>query len=132
MDTPTYRISPARQIVVLTYYVRPTVEDLQQVLALLAEDPAYQSGYGVILDRRKVPSGSTIYVQKMVRLVDGLRKKMGDVHWALLVSDMESFGMGRMAEQLTDFPDTIRTFWDAQEAERWLTSVGNGNSLPTS
>src|SRR5689334_6687908 len=96
-NTQTYKIDADRGLVLVTYHRPPTIEGGQQFLAQILVDPGYRPGFGFLLDRRQVRAGTTHYVQSMVRLVDQHRKRMGSPYWAILVSDSESFGMGRMA-----------------------------------
>ncbi|HSI64381.1 MAG TPA: hypothetical protein VLE43_14735, partial [Candidatus Saccharimonadia bacterium] len=49
--------------------------------------------------------------------------------WALVVNDLGNFGLGRMAEQLSDYQGSIRTFKTYEAAERWLDQPDDVNPL---
>ena len=88
--------------------------------AILA-DGRYQPGYGFIMDRRNITRpASTHYIRRLVNFIGFHRLQSGNAKWALVVGDMASFGMARMAEGL-DPSETIRAFREIEEARVWLT-----------
>jgi hypothetical protein len=55
-----------------------------------------------------------------VQFIDGRQELVGRTKWAIVVDDLGSYGMGRMAEQLSKFEFSIRTFKDFGEAAQWV------------
>ncbi len=83
-------------------------------------DSRLDPGFGIVLDRREVTrAASTGYIRRMVEFIDLKCEKFGRTPWAIVVSDLTSFGVGRMAEQIASAA-TIRTFRDLDQARHWL------------
>lgn len=111
---------PSRRVVVI-YAALPTFAEWSQAMERVFADPNYQPGFGMFLDARSIGASATDYVTRMVEFIDRHRKRAGGCRWAILVEDESSFGMGRMAEQLSSCEFSIRTFRDRAKAEEWLT-----------
>jgi hypothetical protein len=79
--------------------------------------PDHRAGMGVVHDWRRLPMPpSAEEVRKRVRYVS----RLGPRRWALVVPDEVGYGMGRMAEILTDeLSIRLRVFRDMGEAEAW-------------
>lgn len=82
--------------------------------------PDHRPGMGVLHDWRGMrTSPSTAEIEARARYGAGL----GPIRWALVVPSDVGYGMGRMAEILTERPPIeLRTFRDLGEAEAWLRS----------
>jgi len=103
----------------VVYGAQPSFEEWQAIVESILQDPRFQSGFGILLNRSGIDKpASSAYMLRLVHFVDQSSKGNG-VRWAIVTSDVASFGMGRMAEQLAQ-AGTIRTFKDRREAELWL------------
>jgi hypothetical protein len=108
-----------RRLAEVVYEAQPSFEQWQAIVESILHDSRFQSGFGILLDRRGIDKpASSAYMLRLIQFVDQ-SSKGNVVRWAILTSDVASFGMGRMAEQLAQ-AGTIRTFKDRREAELWL------------
>ena len=123
MEPPLgYQIDTSRRYVLVTYRRQPAIQEWSATMDTIFTDPMRDPSFGILLDRRRVASpASTEYIRKMVAGIEALNAKHGEVPWALLVSDVASFGVGRMAEQMGR-SDAIRAFLELGEAEDWIAS----------
>lgn len=112
----------------VVYARQPTIEEWITTMQSIFSDPRFQPGFGVLLDRRKVTKGAnTEYIRKMVAFIDAREKQVGYTRWAILVTDIGSYGVGRMAEQIGS-TNSIRTCRSMEEANIWL--AGRDSGLP--
>jgi len=120
MNKPLYvEFDPERRNVRVVYQTQPSFEQWKTTIKSVLEDPRFQSGFGILLDRSRILSPATSeYMHSLVHFVDQ-QASQNDVRWAIVTSDLASFGMGRQAE-LSAFKATIRTFKDRTSAELWL------------
>jgi hypothetical protein len=115
-----YRIDGTRHQVHITYRRQPDFHDWRRTMEAVFQDPEYRPGYDFVLDRSEIwKAATTDYIQNMVGFIDKQVSEMGTGRWAIVVSDVTSFGMGRMAEQLSG-TGAIRTFRKAGDAWNWL------------
>jgi hypothetical protein len=82
----------------------------------------FRPHFSVLLDRRQVYNAAEVnHIEEFVRVLDEERERENFAgRCAIVVSDANSFGMGKMAEQLSNFANSIRTFYKMDEAERWV------------
>jgi len=126
-----YAIDLERRMVRVTYLAQPNFKQWSETMDAVFADPAYQSQMGMLLDHRAITQpANTAYIKQMVSYIDRRRAIAGQCHWAIVVSDPGSYGMGRMAEQLSGSTHDIRTFKNLAEAEMWLASVRPDPNLP--
>ena len=93
---------------------------MQQIL----DDPKFRAGSGILLDRSKVPHpAATDYIHRMVDFIDNNAIQNEDSRWAIVVVDLSSFGMARMAELLS-LSGKVRGFFVMDEAKAWLAAPG--------
>jgi hypothetical protein len=121
----SYTVDVAARMVLVTYRIQPDFAEMRETLEAAFKDPNYELGFGILLDGHLVTRpAQTNYVAKVVHLIDSLQNSEKTTQWALFAPDLSSFGMGRMAEQLTKYPGSIRVFKDRAEAEKWLAATG--------
>ncbi len=117
----SFAIDASKPVAIVTYHQQPTFAQWSDTMERLLHDANANPRLGVILDRRYVfLPAEAIYIRHMVRFLDERRAagKLG--RCAIVVTDIGSYGMGRMAEEITDLANSIRTFRNLQEAEEWL------------
>lgn len=116
-----YSIDAAKRRVLVTYLWRPDFAQWQAAVEEIFKDPDYQPDYDLLFDRTAIhePS-STAFIKSMVSYIDRHWKKNGPVRWSFATHDIGSFGTGRMAEQLTDYPGSVRIFKSMADATAWL------------
>ena len=110
-----YEFDVTRRWVHVTYRMQPRFDEWETTMNAIFEDSRLEPEFGILLDRREVPrAASTTYIRSMVKYIDAQATKFGSIFWAIVVSDLTSFGVGRMAEQLAE-AGTIRTFFRHRE-----------------
>ncbi|HEY3900554.1 MAG TPA: hypothetical protein VGM54_18245 [Chthoniobacter sp.] len=120
MDPLEYEFDISRRCVHVTYRAQPRFDEWEATMKGIFEDVRLEPAFGILLDRRDVPcAASTNYIRSMVRFIDAKAVRFGSTCWAIVVSDLTSFGVGRMAEQIAH-TGTIRTFSQIEEAQTWL------------
>jgi hypothetical protein len=120
MNQPLYvEFDAERRSVRVVYQTQPSFEQWETTIKAVLEDPRFRSGFGILLDRSRILRPATS--EYMDRLVDFVDQRAGglDARWAILASDLASFGMGRKAESMASKAN-IRTFRDRNAAEIWL------------
>jgi hypothetical protein len=124
MESPLdYEVDIPRRCVRVIYKRQPTIDEWIAAMNTIFGDPRRKNNFGMILDRLEVPHpANTPYIERMVDFIDSKNGGNERVPWAIVVTDLASFGMGRMAEQLTT-TEAIRTFRDLNEAQQWLDEV---------
>lgn len=104
----------------VTILVDPTYQEWSQLMEQLFGDERYQRGSGILVDRRRAPVPRTKDVREIMRFVD--RHDTSDVTrgWALVVGDLGSYGMGRMAQELSENENSLGVFRVVEDAVAWL------------
>ena len=120
MNQPLYvEFDVERRSVRVVYQTQPSFEQWKITIRGIIEDPRFQSGFGILLDRSRILKPATSeYMSRLVDFVDQNALEI-DARWAIVTSDLASFGMGRKAE-LAASKANIRTFRDRTAAEIWL------------
>ena len=118
----SYNVDEATCAATVTYHAQPTMMEWRKVVARLLTHAAFQPHFAVLFDRRRIYTpAATDDTHQFVRMLDEERGR-GNMtgRCAIIVSDPASFEMGKMAEQISCFPNSIRTFHFLEEAERWV------------
>jgi hypothetical protein len=117
----TVEMDVANRRVVLTYHRQPTIEEWKTVMAGVLARPELVPGFAIVLDRSAVCfPATTKYVREKIKFIDVAQQNSGPYRWAFVVGDLGSFGMGRMAEQITEFENTMHTFKSMRAADASL------------
>jgi hypothetical protein len=124
MNAPLFvEIDIERRCAQVVYDAQPSFDQWQATVEAILDDARFQSGFGILLDRSGIYGpASSDYMLRLVHFVNR-NSKSNNVRWAIVTADLDSFGMGRMAEQLAQ-TGTIRTFKDRLAAELWLGGKG--------
>jgi hypothetical protein len=124
-ESLSYKMDLSRKRVVVTYHASPSFEDWVSFMNRVCDHPDYQEDFDILLDRRAVPTtAETPCITHAVDFIDKRVRRGAKGRWALGVSDLGNFGLGRMAEQLSDYYGSIRTFKNYAAAEEWLDQPG--------
>ncbi len=102
-----------------------TFDEWHAAVEAALADPAFRPGMGILHDWRKhrgVPPAAEVlrrseYLARNAAPFDRMR-------WALLVATNAGYGLGRMAEVLTEPGVRLRVFRDPAEAEAWARGSG--------
>ena len=127
MTSPlSYNVDEATCAATVTCHAQPAMFEWRRVMARVLTHAAFQPHFGVLFDRRRIHTpAETNYMNQFVQMLDKERSK-GNIagRCAIIVSDPMSFGIGRMAEQLSNFAGSIRTFYSLEDAEQWVAEAG--------
>lgn len=124
-ESLSYKMDLSRKRVVVTYHASPNFEEWVSFMNGVFEHPDYRKDFDVLLDRRAVPTtAETPCITQAVDFIDKRLRRGAPGRWALVVSDLGNFGLGRMAEQLSDYHGAIRAFKKYEAAEEWLNKAG--------
>ena len=124
-ESLSYKVDLSRKRVVVTYHASPSFEEWVCFMNGVFDHPDYREDFDVLLDRRAVPTtAETPCITHAVEFIDKRLRRGARGRWALVVSDLGNFGLGRMAEQLSDYYGCIRAFKNFEAAEEWLDQPG--------
>jgi hypothetical protein len=117
----TYRIDKTHRIVYLEGD-DPGLELWRQTMLAIFADPEFETGFNFLSDRRSASEArSSDYLKAALSFLKYHENEMGSCKWATVVSTMAAFGMGRMAQILSENLSTrIEVFKDIDEAREWL------------
>ncbi len=116
-----FEVIRSRRLVVITYADFVTIEDWTNTLEAMFAHPEYEPGFNLLVDRRAAEPPTRAFADAVAMFVRKRRKQFGTAKVAILVSDIASYGMGRMQEILNESSDLpTRAFRSEAEARGWL------------
>jgi hypothetical protein len=118
-----YSIDAEARIVRLTYVREPTVGELTATMRAIFRSLDYRPGFGFLVDRRSVNAPTQAFVEGVLAFMTLQREALAGARWAVVVSETESYGMGRIGELMNESrhgPVPVRPFLEIAEAEAWL------------
>jgi hypothetical protein len=100
----------------------PSFKVWRQTMMDVFADPEFETGFNFLSDRRSAfEPRSAEFIRAAVNFVKAHNKEIGSCKWATVVSTMAAFGMGRMAQILSeDLPTELQLFTDIDKARQWL------------
>jgi hypothetical protein len=118
----TYSIDRSARTAFLHYQRNPRFDEWEAVMKALLNDPSYEPGFHIFLDRSQVEEApDTEYVRKVVSFIKHNESRFSQSRWVAVVRNQANYGMERMAELLTDSTIVeMSVFTDKSEAENWL------------
>jgi hypothetical protein len=130
----TFRVDASARRVAIVYQWQPTaISQWHEAMEEIFKDPAYEHGFDFLLDRTKIEqASSTAFIKDLVAYIDRHWRTKGQSRWVFVTHDIAAFGTGRMGEQLTAFPGSLRIFKSMQEATNWLDGESGSSSSPPS
>lgn len=128
----TYRIDAAQRRVLIVYRWQPiSISQWEEAMEPIFKDASYQNGFDFLLDRRTIENASsTAFIKDLVAYIDRHWRTKAPSRWVFVTHDIAVFGTGRMGEQLTEFPGSVRIFKTMQDATAWLD--GESGACPPS
>ncbi len=121
-----YSIDKILRIVTLNYTGNPDFDEWANTMRAVFRDPSFQPGFSFILDRRFVTiAPTTDYIKKIADFSKAHPIELGKCLTALVVSEMASYGMGRMSQGFSGDIEHTQVFKDIEEAKRWLHHQGS-------
>lgn len=121
MDPLRVEIDAAARKVLVTYQTQPTFAEWKAAIEPVFRNPQYRPGFSFLLDRTAVAQPATTeHIRMLAEFIDARLREQGVSRWAIVVSDLGSYGMGRMLEQISEYQYCIRTFRSLDAAADWL------------
>jgi hypothetical protein len=117
----TYRIEKHEKIVYLEGG-DPSFEEWKQTFLTLFADADYEKGFHFLSDRRliEIPR-STEFIRSQINFFRKHEEQIKGCKWATVVSSIAAYGVGRMAQMLSDdIPAEMQVFTDMDKARQWL------------
>jgi hypothetical protein len=117
-----YTIEPVPGLVRVELSGAVGVEDVRELVAGLARDPALRPGMPQLVDLSELSTPPTAAESEAVANAFGrYRAQFGGARWAVVVTDMFTYGVVRQFAALAIRASIeVRPFLDRGEAERWL------------
>ena len=117
----TYRIDKDNRIVYLSGQTTDINVWKQTFLTLFA-DSDYEKGFNFLFDRRSIEElASTEFIKATIGFFNVHKEQVKGGKWAIVVSTTVAFGLGRMAQILSeDVLSEMQIFTDIDKALRWL------------
>jgi hypothetical protein len=114
----------AKRRVSIVYRWQPTsISQWEEGMEQIFKDPAYQDGFDFLLDRTHIANASsTAFIKDLVGYIDRHWSTKAPSRWVFVTHDIAAFGTGRMGEQITNFPGSMRIFKTMRDATTWLDS----------
>ena len=121
----SYRIDAAKRRVLIVYRWQPiSISQWEEAMEPIFKDPSYQNGFDFLLDPTAIAkASSTAFIKDLVAYIDHHWRTKASSRWVFVTHDIAAFGTGRMGEQLTDFPGSLRIFKSMRDATTWLDEV---------
>jgi hypothetical protein len=117
----SYRIDKANRIVYLEGPT-PDMEGWKQTFLTLFADADYEKGFDFLFDRRSIEVlGSTQFIKATISFFSSHKEQIEGCKWAIVISSTAAFGLGRMAQILSeDILGEMQIFTDIDKARQWL------------
>jgi len=123
----SWTLDPASRRAVLTLTDPYTFQEWESAVTEILHDPAFSPPYNFLVDRRHATAPSAEFARRMSDFFAEHAPDLGRSRAAVIVSSDVAFGVGRMAQALTEARNpaiTMRIFRNDIEAERWLAEGG--------
>lgn len=120
----THSIDREARTAFLHYERNPRYDEWEAAMKSLLDDPAYEPGFHIFLDRSKVEEApDSDYVRKVISFIRHHGPQFPRSRWVAVVRNKANYGMERMAQLLSNGTNVeMSVFTDKSEAEKWLRS----------
>jgi len=122
------RIDAPARLVHIRYLSDPTFQQWVEAMEAIFANPAFQSGFGFLSDRRPVDQApSTLYVREVSQFIIDHADRLRGSRLAMVVGNTATYGTARMSHamiQSTGLEQAV--FTDPAEALRWLNEPRSG------
>jgi hypothetical protein len=118
-----YAIDVAERVVYLTTVGEPSFEQWRDALLMVFSDPAFETGFNFISDRRRAKAPSPEFVEREIAFVREHEREFGRCRWAAVLPDRLSDKAARAVTSGAGLADVeVRFFYAPAEARRWVFS----------
>ncbi len=120
-----YIIDRSSRVVLLTTVDDMSFEEWRDSLLAVFSDPAFETGFNFISDRRRVGPPDAEFVERQVAFIREHESRLGRCRWAAVVSDPATDTAARMVTSRAGLKDVeVGYFYDLSSARRWISEGG--------
>ena len=120
-----YTIDRPACVVYLTTVGAPSFEEWRDALLRVFSDPAFETGFHFISDRRRATAPDAEFVERQVVFVREHERELGRCRWASVVPDPATDEAARAVTNRAAVPEVeVGFFYDLAAARRWVFGPG--------
>jgi hypothetical protein len=119
----TYSINKDLRVVYCSYTGSPEFDEWANTMQSVFRDPAFEPGFSFLMDRRLATiAPTTDYIELIAAFTQEHKAELCNSRVAIVVSEISSYGMVRMAQGLIGDTEYTQVFTDVEKAKKWLRS----------
>ncbi|HEY0171412.1 MAG TPA: hypothetical protein VGB98_10350 [Pyrinomonadaceae bacterium] len=116
-----YTIDRSERVVYLSTVGAPSFDEWRDALLGLFSDPAFETGFHFISDRRRAEPPSAEFVEREIVFVREHEREIGRCRWAAVVPDPLTDEVARMVTSRAGMAEVeVEFFYDLAAARRWV------------
>ena len=116
-----YTLDRRERVVYLTTVGDPSFEEWRDALLGLFSDPAFETGFNFISDRRRATAPDAEFVERQVVFVREHERELGRCRWAAVVPDPATDEAARAVTSRARMEEVeVGFFYDLAAARRWV------------
>jgi hypothetical protein len=116
-----YTIDRPERVVYLSTVGDPSFDEWRDVLLRLFSDPAFETGFHFISDRRRATAPSAEFVEQEVVFIREHEREIGRCRWAAVVPDPATDEAARAVTSRAGMSEVeVGFFYDLAAARRWV------------
>jgi len=116
-----YTIDRAQRVVYLSTVGEPTFDAWRDTLLSVFSDPAFETGFNFISDRRQAEAPDREFVESQIVFIREHERELGRCRWAAVVPDPATDEAARAVTARAGMADVeVGFFYDLAAARRWV------------
>jgi hypothetical protein len=116
-----YTIDRSERVVYLSTVGDPSFEEWRETLLGVFSDPAFETGFHFISDRRRAEPLSPEFLERQVVFVREHEREIGRCRWAAVVPDPATDEAARTVTSRAGMSEVeVGYFYDLAAARRWV------------
>ena len=116
-----YTIDRSERVVYLSTVGDPSFDEWRDTLLGVFADPAFETGFHFISDRRRAEPLSAEFIEREIVFVREHEREIGRCRWAAVVPDPATDEMARMVTNRAGMAEVeVGYFYDLAAARRWV------------
>jgi hypothetical protein len=120
-----YTIDRPARVVYLATVGDPAFDEWRDVLLRVFSDPAFETGFNFISDRRRATAPDPEFVERQIVFIREHEPELGRCRWAAVVPDPATDEAARRVTSHAGMAEVeVGFFYDLAAARRWVFSRG--------
>lgn len=116
-----YTIDRSERVVYLSSVGDPSFDEWRKTLLGVFSDPAFETGFHFISDRRRAEPPSSEFMERQIVFVREHERVIGRCRWAAVVPDPATDEMARTVTSRAGMSEVeVGFFYDLAAARRWV------------